>query len=62
MCEGAADSDGALKDGELLSDRGSKAVNERAAQVCYTSPETDASSNVQQVIIGASIHAADFDV
>jgi hypothetical protein len=51
-----------LNDGELLSGRGSEAVNERAAQGSYTSPEINGPSNLQLIIFGAGFHAADFDV
>jgi hypothetical protein len=51
-----------LNDGELLSGRGSEAVNERAAQVSYTRPEINGPSNLQLIILGAGKHAADFDL
>jgi hypothetical protein len=60
--EGAGDRAGALNDGELLSGRGSEAINERAAQVSYTSPEINGPSNSQLIILIAGSHAADFDV
>jgi hypothetical protein len=60
--EGAGDRGGALNDGELLSGRRSKAVNERAAQCSYTSPEINGPSNSQLIIFVAGNHAADFDV
>jgi hypothetical protein len=60
--EGAGDRAGALNDGELLSGRGSEAVNERAAQVSYTSPEINRPINSQLIIVGAGSHAADVDV
>jgi hypothetical protein len=60
--EGAGDRAGALNDRELLPGRGSEAVNERAAQVSYTSPEINGPSNLQLIIFGAGSHAADFDV
>jgi hypothetical protein len=60
--EGAGDRAGALNDGELLSGRRSKAVNERAAQCSYTSPEINGPSNLQPIIFGAGFHAADVDV
>ena len=59
--EGAGDPAGALNDGELLSDHGSEAVNERAVQGSYTSPEINGPSNLQPIIFGAGIYAADFD-
>ena len=62
MREGAGDPAGALNDGELLSDLGSEAVNERAAQGSYTSPEINGSSNLQPIIFGAGSYAADFDL
>ena len=62
MHEGAGDRAGALNDGELLSGRGSEAVNERAAQVSYTSAEINGPSNSQLIIFGAGSHAADVDV
>jgi hypothetical protein len=60
--EGAGDRAGALNDGELLSGRGSETVNQRAAQVSYTSPEINVPSNSQLIISVASSHAADIDV
>jgi hypothetical protein len=60
--EGADDRAGALNDRKLLSGRGSEAVNERAAQASYTSPETNAPSNSQLIILVAGSHAADVDV
>jgi hypothetical protein len=60
--EGAGDRAFALNDGELLSGRGSEAVNERAAQASYTSPEIHGPSNLQLIIFSAGNHAADVDV
>jgi len=60
--EGSCDRAGALNDGELLSGRGSETVNQRAAQVSYTSPEINVPSNSQLIISVASSHAADIDV
>jgi len=60
--EGPGDRAGALNDGELLSGRGSEAVNERAAQASYTSSETNGPSNSQLIILVAGSHAADVDV
>ena len=51
-----------MNDGELLSGRGSEAVNERAAQVSYTSAEINVPSNLKLIILGAGNHAADVDV
>src|SRR5436190_5790508 len=60
--EGAGDPAGALNDGELLSDRGIEAVNERTVQGSYTSPKINGPSNLQPIIFGAGSHAADFDL
>ena len=60
--EGAGDPALALNDGELLSDLGSEAVNECAAQGSYTSPEINGSSNLQPIIFGAGSYATDFDL
>ena len=46
--ERAGDPALALNDGELLSGLGSEAVNERAAQVSYTSPEINGPSNTSR--------------
>ena len=62
MREGAGERAFALNDGELLSGRGSEAVNERAAQGSYTSPEINGPGNSQLIILGAGFHAADVDV
>ena len=51
-----------MNDGELLSGRGSEAVNERAAQGSYTRPEINGPSNLQLIIFGAGFHAADVDL
>ena len=62
MREGAGDPALALNDGELLSGLGSEAVNKRAAQVSYPSPEINGSSNLQLIIFGAGFYATDFDL
>ena len=62
MREGAGKRAGALNDGELLSGRGSEAVNERAAQVSDTRPEINGPINLQLIVLGARFHAADVDV
>jgi hypothetical protein len=60
--EGAGDPAGAFNDGELLSGRGSEAVNERAAQVSYTGSEINRPGNCQLIILDAGFRAADVDV
>ncbi len=61
--EGAGDPALALNDGELLSGLGSEAVNERAAQGSYTSPEINAfQSTCSRSYSVPGVHAADFDL
>ena len=62
MREGAGDPAGTFNDGELLSGRGREAVNERAAQVSYTSPEINGPGNTQLIILDAGFRTADVDV